>query len=238
MSKHILLAVCCLLFVSMAFAKDYSADSSADVRLGEKLNRLQNSLRTNERGAENWWMTWTALYSAATIGQGAVALVTTDKSLRQDMIVGAGTTLLGTASQLITPVKTDFHSIGSDSIAKLTFTEKQRLLLQGEAQLKKQAEIARAGKGWQVHALSGTVNLASGLITWIGFKRSFGEGILNFALNTVITETQIWTQPVRAKKAYERYLLANERGFEPTSMRSPEWYGLVSPASCRFGIRF
>lgn len=238
MNKRLLLAVFGLLFVGVTFAKDYKPDSLDEERLDDQLKRLQNTLHANERKAESWWMTWTALYSAATVGQGAVALVTTDKSLRQDMIVGAGTTLLGVASQLITPVSTHFRPIGADSVSKLTFTEKQRLLSQGEEILKRQAEIAQAGKSWRVHALSGTVNLASGLITWLGFKRSFGEGVLNFALNTVITETQIWTQPIGAKKAHERYLQANERGFEPSATRSPEWYGQVSPASCSFGIRF
>lgn len=238
MNKRLLLAVFSLLFVGLTFAKDYKPDSLDDERLGDQLKRLQATLQANERKAENWWITWTALYSAATVGQGAVALVATDKSLRQDMIVGAGTTLLGVASQLITPVFTHFRPIEFDSVAKLSFTEKQRLLTQGEEILKRQAEISHAGKSWQVHALSGTVNLASGLITWLGFKRSFGEGVLNFALNTVITETQIWTQPIGAKKAYERYLQANERGFESSATRSPEWYGQVSPASCSFGIRF
>jgi hypothetical protein len=236
MNRRLVLAVCCFLFVTVAFANEL--DTTAESRLTEQLTRLQNTLRANEHGATTWWKTWTALYAVATVGQGGVAILSTDKSTRQDMIVGAGTTLLGVASQLITPVKTGFHPLGTDSIAKLSFIEKQQLLAQGEAYLKRQAEIADAGKGWQVHALSGAVNLASGLITWIGFKRSFGEGVSNFALNTVITETQIWTQPVRAKKAYEQYLQSNERGFEPASTLSPEWYGQVSPASCSFGLRF
>jgi len=104
--------------------------------------------------------------------------------------------------------------------------------------LKKQADIALAGKSWKTHALFGVGNLASGLITWIGFKRSFGEGVFNFAMNMVITETQIWTQPIRAKKAYQLYLQSNERGFETNRSLTPEWYGQVSPASCSIGLRF
>ena len=238
MSKRLLLAVGCLLFATVVLASENAMDSLSDAQLGEQLIRLQNTLRTNERNADNWWTTWTVLYGTATIGQGAVALVTTDKSTRQDMILGAGTTILGVASQLMTPVCTRFKPIGTDSLTKLSYTEKQRLLTQGEEILKKQADIAISGKSWQVHALSGAVNLASGLITWIGFKRSFGEGVFNFALNTVITETQIWTQPVRAKKAYNQYIQENSRGFAAPSVRTPEWYGQVSPASCSIGLRF
>lgn len=240
MSKRLYLAVFCLGLVTVVFGQEsrMKTDSQTDAQIGEQLNLLQNTLAVNERHADNWWKTWTILYGAATIGQGAVALTTNQKSLRQDMIVGAGTTLLGVANQLLTPVTTGFRPIGTDSIAQLSFLEKTEKLAQGEEILKKQAQIAQAGKGWQVHALSGAVNLASGLITWIGFKRSFGEGVFNFALNTVITETQIWTQPFRAKKTYEQYILAKNRGFELPATPTPEWYSQVSPASCSIGIRF
>lgn len=247
MSKRSYIAVFCLALVTVVFGQESTLvatpssemiNTLTDAQLGEQLKLLQNSLALNERHADNWWKTWTILYGAATIGQGAVALTTHQKSLRQDMIVGAGTTLLGVANQLLTPVTTDFRPIGTDSIAKLSFLEKTEKLAQGEEILKKQAQIAQAGKGWQVHALSGAVNLASGLITWIGFKRSFGEGVFNFALNTVITETQIWTQPIRAKKEYQQYLQAKSRGFATFQTNTPEWYGQVSPASCSFGIRF
>lgn len=236
MRKRLVLALIAFSCVSFTFATE--SDSLSSAELGARLTRLQNSLRTNEKGAENWWITWTALYAAATVGQGAVAVASHDLSTRQDMLLGAGTTVLGVASQLLTPVSTTFTYLGRDSVARLSDAEKLRLLTQGEALLKRQAEIAQAGKSWQTHALFGVGNLASGLITWIGFKRSFGEGVFNFALNTVITETQIWTQPVRAKKAYERYLLEKQRGFALTLDRSPEWYGQVSPASCTFGLRF
>jgi len=236
MSKRLAIALFALLSVSYAFANEPDSLSSAE--LGAQLTRLQNTLRINEKGAETWWITWTALYTAATVGQGAVAVATNDLSTRQDMILGAGTTVLGVASQLLTPVSTKFTYLGSDSITRLSLTEKKRLLTQGEEILKKQADIALAGKSWKTHALFGVGNLASGLITWIGFKRSFGEGVFNFALNMVITETQIWTQPIRAKKAYQLYLQSNERGFEPNRSLTPEWYGQVSPASCSIGLRF
>lgn len=252
MRKRLILAVFGLMSVYASYATDTLdirkdldkemsgyQDSMTDQRLTYNLNYLEKALFYSERNAGNWWRTWMILYGAATLGQGAVAVITTDKSTRQDMIVGAGTTLLGIASQLITPVSTGFQAIGPDSVARLTVAEKQKLLQEDESLLKKQADIAQAGKRWQVHALSGAVNLASGLITWIGFKRSFGEGVFNFALNTVITETQIWTQPFWAKKRYKKIIWdLHEEGFQPYPARTPELYGQVSPASCSFGIRF
>jgi len=238
MNKLLVLAYLCVQFVTLAFANEPGMDSLELTRFDERIIRLQNTLQANERNADGWWKTWTILYGAATVGQGAVAIATTDKSTREDMLLGAGTTILGVASQILTPVCTHFKPIEKDSIAKLSLANKQRLLEKDEKILEKQADIAIAGKSWQVHALFGVGNLASGLITWIGFKRSFGEGVFNFALNMVITETQIWTQPVRAKKAFKRYIQEDSRGFGYSSTLTPEWYGQVSPASCSFGLRF
>jgi len=251
MNKRLVLAVFGLLMVWTTFGAERDVvtnasavkmvhvdDSLSNAKMTFQLNLLQKALQSNERRADSWWKTWTTIYAAATIGQGVVALTTRQKSLKQDLILGVGTTLLGMANQLLTPVKTGFRPIETDSISILSASDKIQLRAQGEEYLKKQVQIAQAGKGWQVHALSGAVNLASGLITWIGFNRSFGEGVFNFALNTVITETQIWTQPVRAKQDLERYLQAKDLGFEPSTKLSPEWYGLVTATSCRFGVRF
>jgi hypothetical protein len=221
-----------------------SADGRAvavteDSLLTKQLNDLETVLTYNERKAGQWWKSWTALYGVATVGQGIVAGISDQKSTRQDMILGAGTTALGVLSQVITPVSSGYRAVGPDSMAKMSVSAKQKRLEQEVAYLKKQADLAAAGKSWQTHALSGAVNLASGLITWVGFKRSFGEGLFNFALNTVVTETQIWTQPVRARKEYQKMLrdLQNE-GFRPSTDRTPEWYSQAGPGGFCLGLRF
>jgi len=52
-----------------------------------------------------------------------------------------------------------------------------------------------------------SVNLCSGLITWLAFDRTVWAGVGNFALNSAITEFQIFSQPIRAKRDLERYSL-------------------------------
>lgn len=238
MIKQLVSAVVCFTFVGALFGSERGMDSIAERQLNERLNLLQSIVQKNERQAGNWWTTWTFLYGAATIGQAAVAVAADSKPLRQDMIVGAGTTLLGVASQLITPVRTGYEFVPSDSLRFLSMVEKSALIEKGEDQLRRQVAIAEAGKGWQVHALSGVVNLTSGLITWIGFKRSFGEGVLNFALNTVVTEVQIWTQPVGARKDFDRYFQEGSFDSVEANARIPECYSQVSLHSIRLGIRF
>ena len=95
----------------------------------------------------------------------------------------------------------------------------------------------REGRSWKTHAIAGAVNLGSGLITWLGFKRTFRDGLENFALNTIITEAQIWTQPVRARKDYERYLRESEDG-DLTAPQKPEGEWTVNVYPGGFAIRF
>lgn len=182
-------------------------DSSlTDAELDERLEQLVQQVEHNEKVASTWWYAWVGIYGAATVGQGVVAGLTTDKSTRQDMVLGAGTTLLGMVGQFIAPVKSGYTSGMFDLRADLDRAGRLERLSQAETLLAIQADMARSGKSWQAHALCGSVNLASGLITWLGFKRSFLEGVANFALNTAITEIQIFSQPVRAVKDYEAFV--------------------------------
>ena len=78
-------------------------------------------------------------------------------------------------------------------------------MIYSEEMLKEIAEREKEGRSWKMHALTGAVNLSTGLITWLGFKRSVWDGLEIFALNTAVTELQIWTQPTRAIKDYKNY---------------------------------
>lgn len=177
----------------------------SDTEVTERLNMVCKMLDRNEKGAETWWYGWLIFYGSATIGQGAVASLTGDDKFREDMILGAGTTLFGAAGQLITPVKSGYDARLFERIGQMPKELRREKLKQAEEMLKTQAAKAKRGKSWQTHAMSGVVNLSSGLITWIGFHRSVWAGIENFALNTVITEFQIWSQPTRAMKNYSQY---------------------------------
>jgi hypothetical protein len=67
-----------------------------------------------------------------------------------------------------------------------------------------------------MHAASAAVNLGSGLVTWLGFDRSLSAGLWNFALNTAITEAQIWSQPTKAIKDYKKYCESYKNGVPQT----------------------
>ena len=152
------------------------------------------------------------------------------------MILGSATTLLGVAGQLFTPIVPRTPTSGENGLTGYSsgFPDEP------EYYEKILAEIARrekAGRSWKMHVITGVVNLGSGLITWKGFHRSFAAGVGNFALNTLVTELQIWTQPTRAVKDYQRY--CNKYGIEPNGFNpriQDQWVVSASPGG--FSVKF
>lgn len=75
-----------------------------DSVITERLQLIEKMLNQGKPGANCWWYGWLAGYSAATIGQGVVCISSNDKVTKQDMALGAVTTLLGATGQLLTPM--------------------------------------------------------------------------------------------------------------------------------------
>ncbi len=171
----------------------------------ERIQYIENKLASSKKSVNVWWYGWLGAYSAATIGQGTVYFMSSDKATKQDMALGSATTFLGAALQLLTPLNTGKDAEILAELPENTTEDQQDKLVLAEKLLQSNAMKEKAGRSWQIHALNGAANLSSGLITWLGFKRSVWDGVSNFLLNTVVTETQIWTQPTRTLKDYKNY---------------------------------
>lgn len=193
------------LAVFFFFLPDFLAGQGIkpDSVTGNPQQDIQLTALRDRSALQGWWYGWLAGYSAATVGQGIVYIASDDKALRQDMALGAATTLLGAVGQLITPVLP--KDAGYPSYREYISGERTLSSDQAAELLRLLAAREKEGRSWRTHAIAGVVNLGSGLITWLGYKRTFMDGLENFAINTVITEAQIWTQPVRARKDYEKY---------------------------------
>jgi hypothetical protein len=211
----------------------------SDSLVKERLLFVQKSLKTDAQKTRYWWNGWLYGYSAASVGQGAVYFISNDKSTKQDMALGAITTILGAANQFITPLKpsSDIDSLflfpennTAEQLYELEFAEKL---------LKERALREQETRNWQAHAICGAVNIGSGLVTWLGFKRTVWDGLENFALNTAITEAQIWSQPIRAKRDYEKYCKGNLSSNSPnTKLSELYWYVSVYPGGAGIRIVF
>jgi len=202
-----LLIIACLISISQVAAQQSVTFSGTE----EQLNIVKTILHKDAQRRSTWWWGWLGGYSAATAGQIIVGISSDKLSVRQDMYLGAVTTLAGAAGQLFSPVSPPFHSVQNQAYANGASIAQNEQLTIAQEMLKAYARQEAEGRSWKIHALSGAVNLSSGLITWIGFKRTWKDGLLNFALNTAITEAQIWSQPMLANRTYKRYIINNQQ---------------------------
>jgi hypothetical protein len=214
-----------IFFVQINLAS--AQDELSDAQIKERLQTIQQMLEQGKSNANRWWYGWLIGYSAATIAQGAIGLTSDAKATRQDMALGAVTTFLGAMGQIITPMVPGSAPNRLAGIAENTPEERKEKLFKAEKLLKDCAIRESEGRSWQAHAITGAANLGSGLIVWLGFKRSVWEGLGNFALNTVITEAQILTQPTRAIHDYDNYLRTHQSG-QKLGHRKPDWNWLVN----------
>jgi hypothetical protein len=215
-----------LLFVLSVF----SVSQTISAQSSSQFHRMVDHDR---KSAEAWWYSWIGGYTAATIGQGVVNLTSDSRPLRQDMALGAATTFLGAVGTLFTPVVPGKAYIKIHGFQPGDSLESQAYR---EFLLKEIARREKAGRSWKTHAVTGVVDLGSGLVTWIAFKRSVWDGVINFALNTVIAEAQIWSQPVRAVKDYEKWQ-EEKAGGRIQSIKKPEASVFVGSAPGGVRIR-
>jgi len=193
----------------------------------------------NRHAANTWWYSWLAGYGAATVVQTGIAVTSPELKTRQDMWNGAATTFLGVVGLLATPLVpkesevNKLMSEGKDVGHIYTSSDFS------ESMLKDIARREQFGRSWKVHAVTGVVNIGSGLVTWLGFKRTFGEGMVTFAINTVITEAQIWSQPIRAVRDYKKYIQVRSNGkLAGPALPSKQWIMSATPGGLNIRLRF
>ncbi len=207
-----------LLFVS-SFTHANAQSEIPDTLVKERIEYIQKSLDQGKPGAKLWWNTWLYGYTAATFVQGGIFLSSDELKTRQDMSLGAATTLIGAVGQLVMPMSPVSAPKKLVMIPGETREDRLFKLIKAEELFAASAQREKDGRSWKMHALSGAVNLSSGLVTWIGFDRTIWAGLGNFALNTAICEAQMWTQPTRAMKDYEKYLESYKNGIPYSTLR-------------------
>ena len=227
------------LLCTWLFAYNTILFSQDTTQVSERIEVIQQMLDRSSLQADIWWYGWLGTYSAATVGQGVVCFTTDQLAVRQDMILGAATTGLGAAFQLLTPLDVRAYANKLSEMPDSTADEKSEKLKAAELYLSEIAAIEKAGRSWQIHAVNTAVNLSSGLITWIGFKRTVWDGVANFVLNSVIAELQIWTQPTRLIREQKRYQLQYLQNKPVHYNTNPtEIYFKTYPAGVLVGVRF
>ena len=225
-----------LIILLFQFSKLVAQNPIPDSLVKQRINYIQKMLDEGKPAAKLWWNGWLYGYSAATVVQGAVFLSSNELMTRQDMALGAATTLVGAIGQLIMPM-TPVSAPGKIVLVPGDTPEDRVIKLNNVEELfEKSALREQDGRSWKMHAASGAVNLSSGLITWLGFDRNVKSGLINFAINTAITEAQIWTQPTRAIRDYKNYCYHYKNGL-PSSLYKPKPQLVVSAYAGGLSLR-
>jgi hypothetical protein len=191
------------LLALLPFQAAPAQEPSTDAQVEERLRRIEEAIEKAESDANRWWTAWLVGYSAATVVQGAIGIAGKDKTTREDMFLGAATTFLGAMGQIVTPLVPGGSRDRCSDVTERSLAEKMENLRKAEKRLNGLAEREREGRSWKMHAITGAVNLGTGLVVWLGFKRSVWDGAVNFMINTAVTEAQIWTQPSGAIRAVD-----------------------------------
>lgn len=203
----------------------------------ERIEFIQKMLNEGKPAASLWWNGWLYGYGAATLVQGSVFLTSNQSKTRQDMALGAATTFVGLAGQLIMPMVPVRAAKKLTAIPGESVEQRIAKLQQAEELFESSASREIQGRSWKMHAASGVVNLSSGMITWLGFNRSVWAGIGNFVLNTAICEAQILTQPMKAARNYNIYCERYKSGF-PQTYRTTDLHLVVNAFPGGISLKF
>jgi len=233
----ILIAFLLMLFCRTGITR--AQDSIPDTLVKERILVIQQMLDQGKKKANIWWYGWIAGYGSATLAQGAVVLASDRLTTRQDMALGALTTLLGMGAQILSPMEPGYAPDRLREIPEGSPGQNLVKLQEAEKWLEACAIREKEGRSWKIHAMDGAVNVACGFIVWLGFNRTFTEGLINVAMNTAICEAQIFTQPTRAIRDYNDYCRQYKTGYIP-SLREPPitWSFTMMPGGVGVRLRF
>lgn len=192
--------LCFVMLILNAGARELS-----DNEISRRMEFLKKSLMDDREVTKRWWYGWLAGYGTATIGQGAVYYSSNNEVTKQDMALGAATCLIGFAGQFVSPFHPAMFDAGFEKMPEISEIERMNKLMRLEKLLEDRTEMEINLRKWKAHIIPTAFNLTSGLVTWIGFHRTIWDGVVNFGLNCAITEAQIWSQPIRARREFKRY---------------------------------
>lgn len=194
--------------IAIALAAAVPAEPSID----ERIEFIESHLGDSESALQWWYWGWVAGYSALTVGQAIPGFLAdeiesdadTADALRASMLVGASTAAIGA---ILVGVSYP-TGIGAPAVlAQMPEeTEEQRAkkLAVAESLLEKSAEEEAFGSGWIAHAGNVAINLAAGMILWLGFDQ-LEDGLITFGTGWALGMVQILTQPTRAIDDWAEY---------------------------------
>src|SRR5215831_11943336 len=124
---------------------------------------------------------------------------------RQDMLVGAVTTALGAGGQLVFPLQAGRFAVRLRAMPTDTPEARRVKLAAAEGYLRKAAAQESFGRSWKTQTMATAVNLAAGLTIWLYYDRPAKDGFVTLAVGQIVTEAEIFSQPMRAVRDLREY---------------------------------
>jgi len=205
----------------------------------EKLVFIETSFQNMQSNAKSWKYGWYAGFSTLAVGQASVYFISENKGLKQGMALGVVTSTLGIGGLITNPLTSIKAFKILQTMPENTADERKKKLQIAENLLKKSAEREINGTKWKAHATAGAINLAAGLVTWLGFKKSIWDGLTTLAISTTIAELQIITQPKKSVKAYLDYIHKYNTSETESGFRKKQklnWFVSITPVGFRLNI--
>ncbi len=210
----------------------------SDQEVTVRIDYIQKALDEDQLHAQIWWYGWISLYGAMTIVQGGLYFNDSfGDHTKQDMLVGAATSLLGLIGKVIDPFYPAYYPDRLRVMPRDTPEERKLKLESAEAMLLACSKRERSGWSWMNHALNFAVNAAAGLVTTFAFKRSWKDGLLTFALGMAISEVDIFSQPTRAMRNMKSYSKKFGSG-HALDTGTRKWFFSIYPGGVVVGTHF
>jgi len=238
-----------------AYAQEQAALSDDEVK--ERLSFIENALRSTQPAARVWFYGWLAAYSTATVVQEGLAIahwndvkpaddspdapLVRDRAFAQDMLVGGATTALGVVGLLLDPFLPAMSYNTLRSLPETTAEERRAKLERAEEILRRCAQREKDGRGLLTHALNLGVNTAAGLATVLAFDRPWTDGLVTFAVGEAVSLLNIFTQPRRSLRAWDRYeakRLGKQEASLPEAFSKTLWAISLFPGGISLKLQF
>lgn len=177
-----------------------------------RLAFIETSLSESECALEWWYYGWIGGYAALTVGQMAPAVLADElendaddaRALRASMLTGATTAAIGAVVVgLSRPAGLGGPAV-LEQMPEETSEQRARKLAVAESLLRETAELEERGIGWLAHLGNVGLNLAAGLVLWLGFDQ-LQDGLITFGSGWAIGAITIFTQPTRAIDDWAEY---------------------------------
>jgi hypothetical protein len=218
-----------ILTISGPHASAQDAANRSDDEVAGRIAFIQRALDEGRKGADAWTYGWLAGYGGATVAQAAIYATSEDQHQRDDMLIGAATSAIGAAGQIVFPLRDGRLAARLRKMPQSTTEERRATLVSAEQFLRRAAADEASGRSWRTQLISIAVNLSSGLIIWLHYDHSGRDGLITFGIGQLVSEAQFFSQPTRAVRNLTEYRQRTDFSALSTRQRRPAWSLALSP---------